>query len=350
MSVRILAVACVVAAVVVGCGRPPANVGTSTPQPPGSSTAAFAFTTASQLGLVRNGAVAATVTSAAQPRYPVFTDGGKYVAAADGSQIVAVGFAANSARTIPSNAERVFAGGADTIAWWEAPDLVSLDLSTPSSAPVKKHIDLPGGTTGQTRLISLANGIAVFARPGGAPDSPDDLVTMGRDQQFHPLGPAPDKQPIHTGFASRDGRKFAYASAIRAACPKDAVGVVDTDTGAVTSPPMPYSLDNGATTRAIWWDKDGLLHISIAEKPCGAGDVVTSTRTWKLDQGKWIQDGSEPTLVSRQLDGNAVALVEPAVPKPPAGTLFVVTDQRRDHIADNVTDLAAPTVSSSNAS
>src|SRR6185437_3021371 len=186
--------------------------------------------------------------------------------------------------TIPSNAERVFAGGADTVAWWEAPDLVSLDLSTPSSAPVREHIDLPGGTTGQTRLISLANGIAVFERPGGT----DDLVAMGRDQQFHPLGPAPDKQPIHIGFPSRDGRKFAYASAIRAACPRDAVGVVETDTGAVTSPPMPYSRDNNATTRAIWWDKDGLLHISIAEKPCGADDAVITTRTWKLDQGKWI--------------------------------------------------------------
>jgi hypothetical protein len=292
--VRILlsrpAAACVVVAAVVSCGGPPATVHTSTQPPPGPSTAAFAFTTASQLSLVRNGAVAASDTSSGASRYPVFTDSGKYVAAADGSQIVAVGFAANSTRTIQANAGRVFAGGGDIIAWWESPNLVSLDLSDPSSAPVKKQIDLPGGTTAQTRLISLGSGIAVFARPpsGGPADSPEELVAMGRDQTFHSLGPAPDKQPIQVGFPSPDGRKLAYANPIRAACPKDAVGVIDTDTGALTSPPMPYSVDNNATTRAIWWDKDGLLHISIAEKPCGT-DAVTSTTTWKLDQGKWTQ-------------------------------------------------------------
>lgn len=327
--------ACVIVAVVASCGARPADVQTSTPPPAGPSTAAFAFTTASQLSLVRGGVVAATVASSAQPRYPVFTDSGKFVAAANGSQVVAVGFAANSARTIPSSVERVFAGGGDTIAWWESPHLLSLDLSDPTSAPVQKQVDLPGGTTAQTRLISLANGIAVFARPG-LPDGPDDLVTMGRDQSFHQLGPAPDNQPIHIGVPSPDGHRFAYVSAIRAACPKDAVGVVDSDTGALTSPPMPYSLDTNATTRTIWWDKDGLLHISIAEKPCGT-DTVTTTATWKLDQGKWVQGGSEPTLVSRQLDGNASALVTPD------GNLWIVTDGRRDHIADNVTDLASPT-------
>jgi hypothetical protein len=173
---------------------------------------------------------------------------------------------------------------------------------------------------------------------------------MDRDLQFHPLGLAPDKQPIHNGFPSRDGRKLAYANAIRAACPRDAVGVIDTGTGAMTSAPMPYSRDTNATTRAIWWDKDGLLHISIAERPCGAGDAVTTTRTWKLDQGRWIQADADPALMSRQLYDSAVALVAPTLTKPPAGTLFVVTDQRRDHIADNVTDLAAPAVSASNAS
>jgi hypothetical protein len=45
-----------------------------------------------------------------------------------------------------------------------------------------------------------------------------------------------------------------------------------------------------------------------------------------------------------------VALVAPTTPKLPAGTLWIVTDGRRDHIADNVTDLAAPTVSSPNGS
>jgi hypothetical protein len=311
-----LAVASVLVAAVVSCAGPPAAVRFSV----------FAFTTPSQLSLVRNGVVAATVAASPEPRYPVFTDSGRFVAAANGAQIVAVGLAANSARVIPSSAEAVFAGGSDTITWWESPNLVSVDLSNPSSAPVRKHIDLPGGT----RLISLANGIAVFAQAG-------ELVTMSRDQSFHRLGPAPDKQPISVGFPSPDGRKFAYEVPMRAACPRNAVGVVDTSTNALTSPPMPYSVDKKATTRAIWWDKDGLLHISIAEKPCGTSDdTVASMTTWKLDGGNWIQADPGPTMVSRQLDNNAVALVTPP------GTLWIVTDGHRDQIADTVTGLAAP--------
>jgi hypothetical protein len=148
--VRILlsrpAAACVVVAAVVSCGGPPATVHTSTQPPPGPSTAAFAFTTASQLSLVRNGAVAASVTSSGASRYPVFTDSGKYVAAADGSQIVAVGFAANSTRTIQANAGRVFAGGCEpspggrALTWfpWTCPirpPLRSRNRSTCPAAP-----------------------------------------------------------------------------------------------------------------------------------------------------------------------------------------------------------------------
>ena len=88
-------------------------------------------------------------------------------AATSDGHIVATGLAPDSSRMIPADAQQVFADHGDTISWWQQPNqLMSLDLSQPSTAPVSTPIDRPGGNTDNTRLLSLAHGVAVFARPG----------------------------------------------------------------------------------------------------------------------------------------------------------------------------------------
>lgn len=321
------------------CGAPPVTTHESTQQ-----SGIFAFTTGSQLSLVRNGDIAYTMTASTEPRYPVFTDSGRFVAAIlDDGQIVTAGFTRDSGRTIRVHTDRVFASGEDAISWWEAPnEIASLDLSDPSSEPIRKLVVLPGDAAQQLRLISLADGVAIFAQ-GGHTGGPEELVAMSRDGAFHQIGPAPDIAPSRIAFPSADGRRFAYAGSLRAACPKDAVTLLDTVTGQVVSPVMPYSIDTRATTRKIWWDTDRSLHISIVEKPCTAkDDAATMVTTWKLDQDKWIRATPDSVLVSRQLGNDTVALLSPTNPKLPMGTLWIDSGGDRSQIAENVTDLASP--------
>lgn len=326
------------------CGSPPVTARQSAQQG-AEQSGIFAFTTASQLGLVRDGDIAYAMTTSTEPRYPVFTDSGKFVAAIlDDGRIVATGFTQESSRTIQAHADRVFTGRGDTITWWEAPNqLVSLDLSDRLSEPVKKPVDEAPGGPAQSRLISLADGVAILAQ--GRPDgSPEELVAMSSDDgTFHQIGPSPDTAPIRIAFPSADGRQVAYAASLRAACPKDAVTVLDTVTNQAMSPMIPHSIDNKVTTRKLWWDTDRLLHASIIEKPCTAKDDAAATATaWKLDQDKWIRAIPDNVLVSRQLGHDAVALVSPTNPKLSMGTLWVDSGGDRKQIAENVTDLATP--------
>ncbi|SHU67579.1 Uncharacterised protein [Mycobacteroides abscessus subsp. abscessus] len=342
-SLRRLAGFVFVVTMAASCGSPPVTARQSAQQD-AEQLGIFAFTTTTQLGLVRNGDIAYAMTTSTEPRYPVFTDSGKFVAAIlENGRIVATGFTQESSRTIQAHAGRVFAGRGNTITWWEAPNqLVSLDLSDRLSEPIKKPIDTPGGPA-QSRLISLADGVAILAqgRPEG---SPEELVAMSSDDgTFHQIGPAPDTAPIRIAFPNTDGRQFAYAASLRAACPKDAVTVLDTLTGQAISPMIPYSIDNKVTTRKLWWDTDRLLHASIVEKPCTAKDDAAATVTaWKLDQDKWIRATPDGVLVSRKLGNDAVALVSPTNPKQSMGTLWIDSGGDRKQIAENVTDLATP--------
>lgn len=343
-SLRRLAGFVFIVTMATSCGSPTVTARESAQQP-AEQSGIFAFTTASQLGLVRDGDIAYAMATPTEPRYPVFTDSGRFVAAIlDDGRIVATGFTPGSSRTIQAHADRVFADRADTITWWEAPNqLVSLDLSNPLAEPIKKPVEAFGGAAQQARLISLADGVAIFAqtRPEGGPE---ELVAMNSDDgTFHQIGPAPDIARIRIAFPNADGRQFAYAGSLRAACPKDAVTVLDTVTDQVTSPAMPYSIDNKVTTRKIWWDTDRLLHASIIEKPCTANDDAAATvTTWKLEQDKWIRSTPDNVLVSRQLGNDAVALVSPTNPKQSGGTLWIDSGGDRKRIAENVTDLATP--------
>ncbi|WP_166904749.1 hypothetical protein [Mycobacterium sp. DL440] len=276
--------------------------------------------------------------------HPVFTDSARFAAAAtsDG-HIVTTGLASDSARTIPADTQQVFADHDDTISWWQRPNqLMSLDLSQPSAEPVSTRIDLPGGTTDNTRLLSLAHGVAVFARPG-PPGGGEELIRMDRDRTTYTLAPSPEiTSPIQLTAPSSDGRNFAYVGMVRAACPKDGVNIVDTDTGAVSSPAMPYTLFDKATTHRIWWDSDQLLHMSMTTKPCTTDASTQTMSSWKLEQEKWIRAEPADALVSRQLGQDTVAIVTATQFNPPHGTLTLQTATDGTHIADDVTDLAAP--------
>ncbi len=342
-------VAAIVAAM-AGCGRPHAasrEPAASHPQPSQvTASTVFAFTSPSQLSIVHGGAIVASVPTSGEPTHPVFTDSARFAAAAtsDG-HIVTTGLAPGSSRTITADTQQVFAGHGDTISWWRQPNqLMSLDLSQPSAEPVSTTIDVPGDNTDNTRLLSLAHGVAVFARPG-LPSGGEELIRMDRDRTFHTPTPSPEiTTPIQLTAPSSDGRNFAYLGMIRAACPKDGVNIVDTDTGAVSSPSMPYTLFDKAATHRIWWDTDQLLHMSMTTRPCTT-DASTETMTsWKLEQEKWIHAEPTDALVSRQLGHNLVAVVTATQFNPPRGTLTLQTSTDRTHIADDVTDLAAPAV------
>lgn len=315
---------------------PPAGMATS-------SSGWFAFATPTQLGVVRDGAVVATVATTAEPRYPTFTDSGRFVAAAvDGGQIVASGLTAGSARTISSHTDRVFAGIGDTITWWEDPDrLVTLDLSNPSSVPDKKVVAGLEGAEGPLRLVSFAAGLAVFVQEGAGSDGGDELAELGDDESLHRVGPAPDTH-IRVAYPRPDGQAFAYAHSLRSACPKNSVNVVTATTGRLASPPMPYNADSIATTQRIWWDA-GVLHMSLAERPCAGSDGSASKLTaWKLDRDSWVTANMDDVLVSRPLGSDAAAVVTPTQLKPPRGVLWVESQGERSQIAEDVTDLAVP--------
>ncbi len=333
-----------------GSGSAPLGTSTATEVPSNSAPSVFAFTTANQLNVVRDGTVVSTATAPAELRNPVFTTSGKYVAAtADDGTIMVAGLDAQSGRAVPAHVTQVFADRGDTITWWQGPNqLFSLDLSQRSSAPTTTQIDLPGGNPEDTRMISLADGIAVFARPG-LPDGGEELITMDRDHTFHRLGPSPEiAHPIQATVPRADGQKFAYSSPIRSACPKSGVGVLDTNSGQVSSPAMPYDVDSIATPLTMWWDTDHFLRMSLATRPCGSDATSSTVETWKLDQDGWVRADPADVLVSRELGGNKTALVTPTSTKPPRGTLWVDSGADRVHIADNVTDLAAPDLSPPN--
>lgn len=346
---RLAALAIVIASM-ASCGQNthPAESKTSAAagSPNSAAPSVFAFTTVNRLSLVRDGAVISTVDTSSPPRHPVFTTSGEYVAATtDDGSIVVTGHGAESSRTVAVHATQVFADRGDTIAWWQGPDqLVTLDLSQPSSAPTSTVIGLPGGNPGNTRLLSMADGIAVFARPDDS-DGSEELIRMDRNQTFKSLGPSPETaHPIQITVPSPDGREFAYQSPIRAACPKSGVGVIDTQTGQFSSPTLPSSIDSIATTSTMWWDADRTLHIGLATRPCGSEASSNNVTTWKLDQDEWIRADPADVLASRVLAGGQTALVTPTSTKPPLGTLWVDTGATRVPIADDVTDLAAPAV------
>ncbi|MGV0737533.1 hypothetical protein ABQF35_11095 [Mycobacterium syngnathidarum] len=343
-----LAALAIVTASLASCGQDthPAKPNTSAAKGTlnTATPSVFAFTTDNGLSLVRDGAVISTVATSSPPRHPVFTTSGEYVAAtADDGSIVITGLDAESSRTIAAHATQVFADRGDTIAWWQGPDqLVSLDLSQPSSAPTSTVIGLPGGNPENTRLLSMADGIAVFARPDGS-DGSEELIRMDRYQTFGSLGPSPETaHPIQITVPSPDGREFAYQSPIRAACPKSGVGVIDTQTGQFSSPALPSSIDNVATASTMWWDTDRALHIALATRPCGSDASSNIVTTWKLDQDEWIRADPADVLASRALAGGQTALVTPTSTKPPRGTLWVDTGATRVQVADDVTDLATP--------
>lgn len=346
---RATVVAALIAAM-AGCGQPHATPHEQTPShtAPSQQTGpgVFAFTTPSQLAIVDGETIVATAPTPAEPTHPVFTYTARFAAAAtaDGN-IIITGRAPNSSRTIPAATQQVFADHGDTISWWQQPDqLMSLDLSQPSAEPVNAPIELPGGNTDNTRLLALAHGVAIFARPG-LPDGGEELIRMDRDRTFRALAPSPEiASPIQLTTPSSDGRHFSYVGTIRAACPKDGVNIVDTNTGAASSPAMPYTLFDKATTHRIWWDTDQLLHMSMATRPCTA-DARTQTMTsWKLEQGTWIRADPADALVSRHLGPDTAAVVTATQFNPPRGTLTLQTPTDRTHIADDVTDLAAPTL------
>ena len=308
-----------------------------------NSSAVFAFTTDTQLSMVRGGVVVATAEAPALPEGAVVTESGRFAATATfQGPIVTVGLTPGSARTIPVAVPQVFADRGDTIAWWQQPNqLVSLDLSQPAE-PVSTPIELPGGNTQNTRMISFADGIAVFARPG-KPDGREDLFRMDRDHSFHPIGSSPEiAHPIQTTTPSPDGKSFAYEVFGRSACPQNGIDLIDARTGAVSTPDMPGSTGDIASMRRTWWDSDGLLHMSMAIRPCQTDHVTDTMTTWKLDHNKWIHDDPDNVLESRQLGEHQIAAVTTTQFTRPHGTLWLQTGADREHLADNVTYLATP--------
>ena len=346
---RATVVAALIAAM-TGCGQPHAAPHQPTPShtPPSKDTGSrvFAFTTPSQLTIVAGETIVATAPTPAEPTHPVLTATAHFAAAAttDGN-IVTTGQAPNSSRTIPADTQQVFADHGDTISWWQQPNqLMSLDLSQPSAEPVSTPIELPGGNTDNTRLLTLAHGVAIFAKPG-LPDGAEELIRMDHDHTFRTLAPSPEiTSPIQLTTPSSDGRNFAYVGTIHAACPKNGVTIVDTNTGTLSSPAMPYTLFDTATTHRTWWDTDHLLHMSMATRPCTT-DARTQTMTsWKLEQGTWIRAEPADALASRHLGPDTAAIVTATHFNPPRGTLTLQTSTDRTLIADNVTDLATPTL------
>lgn len=331
---------------VAGC-TPQPSLRTDPAQPEASAdtaVAVFAFTTATELSIVRGDVIVATVHASAEPAHPVFTPTGRFAAAttADGD-IITTGIHPNTTRTIPADALQVFSDHGDTITWWQSPNqLVSLDLSQPSAEPVATPVDLPGGTPKGSRLVSLSARTAVFARPG-MPGEPEQLIRMDRKRNMRALAPSPEiANPIRVTVPSFNGGQFAYTAPLRAACPKDGVSVVDIGTGQTSSAPMPYAIDDRATTQRVWWDFDGLLHMSVATRPCTSDAGSESVTSWKLEHNTWVRAEPDDVLVSRQLGGPTVAVVKPARLKPAAGALWLNTETASTHIADDVTDLAAP--------
>ncbi|MFV8160612.1 hypothetical protein ACNQVK_00415 [Mycobacterium sp. 134] len=347
-SIGRLATSVLAVAAIAGCGQhnQTHKAGPVQSQPSSDSgTAVFAFTTASQLSIVRGSVIIATAPTPAEPTHPVFTPTGRFAAAttADG-HIVTTGLKPNTSRTIRAQTTQVFGDHGDTITWWQQPNqLVSLDLSEQSSEPVTTQIDLPGGTPEGSRLISLSARTAVFARPGLS-GGREQLIRMDRSRTMTPLAPSPEiTNPIRIAIPSFNGSQFAYTAPLRAACPKDGVSIVDTGTGDPSSARMPYSIDDRATTHRVWWDLDGLLHMSIATRPCTA-DTPGAITAWKLEHSTWVRADPDDALVSRQLGDRAVAVVKPARLNPPAGTLWLSTETGSAYIANNVTDLAAPAI------
>jgi hypothetical protein len=280
----------------------------------------------------------------------VFTTSGNYVAAAiPGKQIMALGINGSSARTVEVAADRVFAGGGDTISWWQAPNrIVSADLSIPDAPLTVEEVDAPIDPSRAPQLISYHDRVAVFAQsaaaqqphPGfGAVPAPQEVLVT-RDGQTQSAGLV-DGALFAGSTSSSDGRQVAYPVFQGGACSTGSVGII-TGTAIPTLLPPVGDQDTMTTIKNIWWDTDNVLRISAYSRPCKNPDTVGRLSIWQFRDGRWTRANPADGLVSRQLRNNSTAIVT-STPGTRFGELSINRDGKSLQIKDNVTDLATPT-------
>ncbi|ORA64146.1 hypothetical protein [Mycobacteroides franklinii] len=335
----------------ISCGVPQERSLLSTEPAAPASDDVFAYTTAAEIGIVRNGVVVNTASTPSTPGQPVFTSSGNYVAAAiPNRQIVAVGIA-GSTRVIEAATDRVFSGGGDKVSWWQAPNrIVSTDLSIPSAPLTVDEVDPLIDPSRAPQLISYHNGIAVFAQSAVAPQQPHPgfgavpapkEVMVTRDGHTQSAGVV-DGALFAGAISSSNGRQVAYPVFRAGACSTGTVGVVTTGTATSTVLPPVGDPDTMTTIKNLWWDTDDMLRVTTYSRACKHPDAVGKLSIWQFGNENWTRVDSADSLVSRQLPNNSTALVT-SMPDAQYGELSIEHAGERHQIKDNVTDLAAPT-------
>ncbi|WP_134087579.1 hypothetical protein [Mycobacteroides salmoniphilum] len=286
---------------------------------------------------------------------PVLTSDGRYAFSRAGkSDLIVVGVRDGRTRTIPLPKPwaRLVAGGSSEVLWSQAPErIMALDLSQDDPQPrIVRDMNVPDGSGNSTENASLGGLSLVAARnnvfllTGG--QQQDQLFVSREDQPIRSLGSIDADLPINTAWISPDGKNAAYLAPVRN-CAHAAVTIVNLETeNKTTTAPQP-DLDDQTRSDIfrIDWQTDGTLDVAYGTSRCtstGSGlQSLEAPSIWSFTAGQWSPSNPGPILQILKLPDGRTADLIPAG-QSNSGTLYMVEQGHRTHIADNVQTIATP--------
>ncbi|GAA1308299.1 hypothetical protein [Saccharothrix xinjiangensis] len=328
---------------------------TTPPEPP-----AYAFTSATRLGVARGERVIAEAAGDFSLSGPAFTADGRFAFAASDAGLAVVDVEGGGSRVVPcGDCGSAAAVGGGRVAWTgPGRDLVVLDLGEPGARPAPalalparrvtdpafpSVLDLP------PKVVTGGEGVALVASPDepAVYGGPDFLYLVGLDGSVRDLGATDANVGLGSAALSPDGRTVAYAGTWHNGACQEATSVIEVDaaTGAPRTAPIgELPEDGGSITRDLWYDDGGRLNAVYASWACSAsgGDStpVRPASHWRLDGGRWALVDAGPLLASRPLGDDARVVVAEPDEYLRVGTLYLESGGRRTAVATGVSAVA----------
>lgn len=286
---------------------------------------------------------------------PVLTSDGRYAFSRAGkSDLIVVDVRDGRTRTLPLSKPwaRLVTGENSEVLWSQDEQIMALDLSQydPQARIVRdmNASDGQGNPTGNASLGGMGLVAArnnVFLLTGGEQQS--QLFMSRQDQPIRLLGSIDSELPINTAWISPDGTTAAYSAPVRN-CGHAAVTIVNLETGNKTTTAPQPDLDDQTRSDIfrLAWQSDGTLDVAYGTSHCtNTGSGLQSREApsiWSYTAGQWSQSHPGPVLRIVKLPAGRTAELIPAG-QSNSGTLYIVDQGQRTHIAEDVQTIATPT-------